>query len=203
MIRLKISNIDENLSLTPTSKKNYLSKKVELMTNRKKIWLSIFFIFLVMTVYYFYPENKLPTDIQINKLIVYKSNGELLAYSNGKLVKTYKISIGRQPFGKKEFKGDEKTPEGIYQINNKNAKSDYHKNLGISYPNKADIKNAKRLGKQTGGDIKIHGIKNKMGFIGKFHRWFNWTQGCIAVTDEEIDELYNSVKIGTKIDIKP
>ena len=200
---MKISNIDENLSLTPTSKKNYLSKKVEIMTNRKKIWLSIFFIFLVMTVYYFYPENKLPTDIQINKLIVYKSNGELLAYSNGKLVKTYKISIGRQPFGKKEFKGDEKTPEGIYQINNKNAKSDYHKNLGISYPNKADIKNAKRLGKQTGGDIKIHGIKNKMGFIGKFHRWFNWTQGCIAVTDEEIDELYNSVKIGTKIDIKP
>ena len=200
---MKTSNIDENLSLTPTSKKNYLSKKVELMTNRKKIWLSIFFIFLVMTVYYFYPENKLPTDIQINKLVVYKSNGELLAYSNGKLVKTYKISIGRQPFGKKEFKGDEKTPEGIYQINNKNAKSDYHKNLGISYPNKADIKNAKRLGKQTGGDIKIHGIKNKMGFIGKFHRWFNWTQGCIAVTDEEIDELYNSVKIGTKIDIKP
>jgi murein L,D-transpeptidase YafK len=202
---LKISNIDENLSLTPTSNKRLFKlKKTEFIPKKmKKIWLSIFFIFLGMTVYYFYPENKLPTDIQINKLVVYKSNGELLAYSNGQLVKTYKISIGRQPFGKKEFKGDEKTPEGIYQINNKNAKSDYHKNLGISYPNKADIKNAKRLGKQTGGDIKIHGIKNKMGFIGKFHRWFNWTQGCIAVTDDEIDELYNSVKIGTKIDIKP
>jgi murein L,D-transpeptidase YafK len=202
---LKISNIDENLSLTPSSNKRLFKlKKTEFIPKKmKKIWLSIFFIFLGMTVYYFYPENKLPTDIQINKLVVYKSNGELLAYSNGQLVKTYKISIGRQPVGKKEFKGDEKTPEGIYQINNKNAKSDYHKNLGISYPNKADIKNAKRLGKQTGGDIKIHGIKNKMGFIGKFHRWFNWTQGCIAVTDEEIDELYNSVKIGTKIDIKP
>ena len=119
------------------------------------------------------------------------------------LLKHIKYQSEDNHLEKKEFKGDEKTPEGIYQINNKNAKSDYHKNLGISYPNKADIKNAKRLGKQTGGDIKIHGIKNKMGFIGKFHRWFNWTQGCIAVTDEEIDELYNSVKIGTKIDIKP
>ena len=202
---MKISNIDENLSLTPTSNKRLFKlKKTEFIPKKmKKIWLSIFFIFFGMTVYYFYPENKLPTDIQINKLVVYKSNGELLAYSNGQLVKTYKISIGRQPFGKKEFKGDEKTPEGIYQINNKNAKSDYHKNLGISYPNKADIKNAKRLGKPTGGDIKIHGIKNKMGYIGKFHRWFNWTQGCIAVTDEEIDELYNAVKIGAKIEINP
>jgi len=173
------------------------------MTKSKIIWLTIFLIFLGLTVYYFYPEDKLPDDIQIDKLVVYKSKRQLLAYSNGQLVKTYKISLGRKPIGDKEFEGDKKTPEGLYFINDKNPNSGYHKNLGISYPDKDDIENAKRLGKPTGGDVKIHGLRNKTGFIRKFHRWFDWTLGCIAVTDEEIDELYNAVKIGTEIEIKP
>lgn len=177
--------------------------KTIIMTTRRIIWLTIFLTFLGLTVYYFYPEDKLPTDTQIDKLVVYKSKRQLLAYSNGQLVKTYKISLGRQPIGDKEFEGDKKTPEGLYFINNKNPNSGYHKNLGISYPNKDDIENAKRLGKPTGGDVKIHGLRNKTGFISKFHRWFDWTLGCIAVTDEEIDELYNAVKIGTEIEIKP
>ena len=152
---------------------------------------------------YFYPEKKLPSDIQIDKLIVYKTKRQLLAYSNGHLTKTYKISLGRQPIGDKEYEGDKKTPEGLYFINDKNPNSVYHKNLGISYPDENDIKNAKRISKPTGGDIKIHGLRKKTGFISKFHRWFDWTLGCIALTDEEIDELYNAVKIGTPILIKP
>lgn len=156
-----------------------------------------------LAVYYFYPENKLPDNIQINKIVVYKSKRQLLAYSNGKLIKTYKISLGNVPIGDKEFEGDKKTPEGFYIINDKNPNSGYHKNLGISYPNQEDIENAKRLGKPVGGDVKIHGLRNKMGIIGKFHRWFDWTLGCIAVTDNEIDELYGAVKIGTPIEIKP
>ena len=173
------------------------------MTKSKIIWLTISLISLGLTVYNFYPEEKLSADIQIDKLVVYKSKRQLLAYSNGQLVKTYKISLGRQPIGDKEFEGDKKTPEGIYSINNKNPNSGYHKNLGISYPNKDDIENAKRLGKSAGGGVKIHGLKNKTSFISKFHRWFDWTLGCIAVTDEEIDELYNAVKIGTQIEINP
>ena len=173
------------------------------MSKSKIIWLTISLISLGLTVYYFYPEEKLSADIQIDKLVVYKSKRQLLAYSNGQLVKTYKISLGRQPIGDKEFEGDKKTPEGIYSINNKNPNSGYHKNLGISYPNKDDIENAKRLGKSAGGAVKIHGLKNKISFISKFHRWFDWTLGCIAVTDEEIDELYNAVKIGTQIEINP
>lgn len=173
------------------------------MTKRKIIWLTIFLIFFGLTVYYFYPEDKLPKDTQIDKLVVYKSKRQLLAYSNGQLIKTYKIALGRQPIGYKKFEGDQKTPEGLYFINDKNPNSSYHKNLGISYPNKDAIENAKRLGKQAGGDIKIHGLRNKMGFISKFHRWFDWTSGCIAVTDEEIDELYNALKIGVPIEIKP
>ena len=89
--------------------------------------------------------------------------------------------------------------EGRY----KNTNSEYHKNLGVSYPNKDDIQHAKRLGKSAGGAIKLHGLKNNLGFISKFHRWFDWTSGCLAVTDEEIDELYKAVQIGTEIELKP
>ncbi len=173
------------------------------MTKSKILLPTISLILLGLTVYYFFPENKLPADTQIDKLVVYKSKRQLLAYSNGQLIKTYKISLGRQPIGDKEFEGDKKTPEGLYLINDKNPNSGYHKNLGISYPDKDDIEKANRLGKQTGGDVKIHGLRNKTGFISKFHRWFDWTLGCIALTDEEIDELYNAVKIGTQIEIKP
>ncbi|MFN7044369.1 MAG: murein L,D-transpeptidase family protein [Flavobacterium sp.] len=173
------------------------------MTKNKTIWTIIFLLFLGLIVYYFYPEDKLPADIQIDKLVVNKSERQMLAYSNGKLVKIYKISLGGNPIGDKEFEGDKKTPEGNYIINDKNPNSGYHKNLGVSYPNEEDIENAKRLGKPVGGDIKIHGLRNRTGIISKFHRWTDWTLGCIAVTDEEIDELYNAVKIGTPIEIHP
>ena len=173
------------------------------MTKNKTIWTIIFLLFLGLIVYYFYPEDKLPADIQIDKLVVNKSERQMLAYSNGKLIKTYKISLGGNPIGDKEFEGDKKTPEGNYIINDKNPNSGYHKNLGVSYPNEEDIENAKRLGKPVGGDIKIHGLRNRTGIISKFHRWTDWTLGCIAVTDEEIDELYNAVKIGTPIEIHP
>jgi murein L,D-transpeptidase YafK len=158
---------------------------------------------LIMIVYYFYPENKLPKNATIDNLVVFKSKRQLLAYSNGQLLKTYKISLGKQPIGSKVFEGDNKTPEGKYTINDKNANSICHKNLGISYPNLKDIKNAKDIGKPAGGDIKIHGMLNNFGFIGKFHRWIDFTNGCIMVTDEEVDELFGAVKIGTPIEINP
>lgn len=169
-----------------------------------KITLVSFLILLLgLTVHYFYPEAKLPKGIKIDKIIVYKSKRKLLAYSNDELLKTYKIALGRQPIGAKQFQGDHKTPEGIYYINDKNPNSVCHKNVGISYPNKKDIDNAKELGKPTGGDIKIHGLLNKKGYIGKFHRWTDWTNGCIAVTNIEMEELYNAIKIGAQIEIKP
>lgn len=173
------------------------------MTKSKFIWLSVFILILGLIVYYFYPEYTLPKNVQIDNIVVLKSKRHLLAYSNGQLLKTYKISIGLQPVGDKQFQGDNKTPEGIYFINDKNPNSICHKNLGISYPNKDDIANAKRLGKSAGGDIKIHGLLNNSGFISKFHRWIGFTYGCIMVTDQEIDELYKAVKIGTRIEIKP
>jgi len=167
------------------------------------MWLTVLLIFVGVLIYYFYPEKRLPNDIQIDNIVVNKSKREMLVFSNGELLKTYKISLGRQPIGHKEFEGDKKTPEGVYSINDKNNNSGYHKNLGISYPNKDDLENARQLGKSAGGEIKIHGIRNGIGFLGKFHRWFDWTLGCIAVTNTEIDELYRAVKIGTRIEIRP
>lgn len=169
----------------------------------KIIVLLISFLFVGLLIYYFYPEGKLPKSAQVDSIIIYKSKRELLVYSKGKLLKKYKIALGRNPIGAKAFEGDRKTPEGIYYINDKNPTSGWHKNLGISYPNAVDRKRAKQLGKATGGDIKIHGLQNKRGFVGKFHRWKDWTLGCIALTDNEVDELYRAVKIGTPIEIKP
>ena len=168
-----------------------------------KIFVFSFLFLLGLIVYYFYPEQPLPKDSKIDAMIVYKSKHQLLAFSKGKLIKTYMISLGRNPVGAKEYEGDQKTPEGTYFIHDKNPNSGWHKNLGISYPNQNDMAKAKRLGKPTGGDIKIHGLKNGKGYIGKFHRWQDWTLGCIAVTNAEIDELYNAVSVGCTIEIKP
>lgn len=139
----------------------------------------------------------------INYIEVYKDNREMRVYSNGKLLKTYDIALGFNPKGKKHFQGDGKTPEGVYYINDKNPNSIAHKNLGISYPNSRDIRYARKNGKNPGGDIKIHGLMRRWNKLGSFHKYVDWTGGCIAVTNSEIDELYEHVKIGTKIKILP
>ena len=170
----------------------------------KKISLFIISFFIIgAAIYNLCPEQKLPQNTEIDYIIVKKSDRQLLAYAKHKLIKTYKISLGDSPVGHKESEGDEKTPEGVYVINAKNPNSGYHKNLGVSYPNKKDIAKAKLLGKDPGGDIKIHGIRNHLGFIGNFQRFFDWTNGCMALTNNEVDELFYTVNIGTKIEIRP
>ena len=156
-----------------------------------------------LTAYYFFPESKLPANAVIDNIIVLKSHKQLLAYSESQLIKTYIISLGFCPVGKKAIEHDGKTPEGKYFINAKNPHSVCHKNLGISYPAKADIAKAKQLNMPPGGDIKIHGLSNGAGFVSKFHRWYNWTDGCIGLTDTEIDDLYAHTPIGTPIEIRP
>ena len=157
---------------------------------------------LGLSIYYFYPIEKIPDGITIDKIVVPKSERKLMAYSQDKLIVSYRIAIGKNPDGNKEYEGDGKTPEGLYRINSKNPNSDFHKNLGISYPNQQDIIKAKEFKKPVGGDIKIHGIKNGQGYIGRFYRWGDWPNGCIALTNQEIDELYNHTSIGTLIEIR-
>ena len=145
----------------------------------------------------------LPENTPITRLVVMKSKRQMWAYNQDTLVKIYPISLGKSPIGHKQFEGDKKTPEGIYRINERNPNSAYHKNLGISYPNAEDKSYALSQGKSPGGLIKIHGLPNKFPDIGRQHLRKDWTDGCIAVTNEEIDELFNAVVHNAEIDIRP
>lgn len=147
-------------------------------------------------------NTPIPDNVAIDKILVTKSSHQMEVFANNKLIKTYKIAFGRGGKGAKQYEGDKKTPEGTYTINSKNKDSGYHNNLGISYPNQFDIAQCKKMNKPTGGDIKIHGLKNGFGFIGGLHRLFDWTLGCIALTNLEIDELSAHTPIGTMIVIK-
>ncbi len=170
---------------------------------RKKIPVLAVLLLVSFILFYWHYSAPLPEGQEIEKLVVLKSERKMQAFAGGKLVKTYKIALGRNPVGDKQFEGDRKTPEGLYTINDKNPNSGYHKNLGISYPNAQDIAEARQLGKPTGGDIKIHGMRNGASYLGFFHRLTDWTHGCIAVTDAEVDELYAHTPIGTPIEILP
>ena len=145
-----------------------------------------------------------PLKGKVDYIVVNKNKRELLVFNkNNMLLKEYNIALGFEPKGKKEVQGDGKTPEGTYYITDKNPNSIAYKNLGISYPNSADIQNSKLLGKPAGGDIKIHGLMKKWNMFGSLHRFIDWTGGCIAVGNSEIDELYKNVPMGTKIIINP
>lgn len=142
-------------------------------------------------------------DLTTDKVLVEKKARRLTLLSNGQVVRTYRIALGGNPEGPKEREGDRKTPEGSYIIDGRNPRSGYHLSLHISYPNEKDRKRARELGVSPGGQIMIHGMKNGLGWIGPFHALYNWTQGCIAVTDAEIDEIASLVPNGTPIEIRP
>ncbi len=137
------------------------------------------------------------------RIVVNKSRRELVLYASRKVIRSYKIALGRNPVGPKLRQGDGKTPEGTYTISGRNAASAFHRALRISYPSASDRSRARRQGVNPGGDIMIHGLPNGQGFIGAAHRLIDWTDGCIAVTDEEIEEIWRLVPDGTPIQINP
>ena len=138
-----------------------------------------------------------------NKVVVLKSERKLQLFEDEKLLKTYSISLGFSPEGHKVQEGDGKTPEGNYLIDARYKSKRFHRALHISYPNEKDILNAKKLGVSPGGDIMIHGLKKGMSWTGFFHTLFDWTNGCIAVTNSEIEEIWEVVPNNTLIIIKP
>jgi murein L,D-transpeptidase YafK len=165
--------------------------------------LLIALIFICLLVYNFYPEKRLPEYSTIDSIVVIKSKRQLLAFSSGQLLISYKVALGRNPIGDKQFEGDEKTPEGKYRIDGKNPSSRFYRNLGISYPDSIHLIQAAKMGKSPGGDVKIHGLRNGLGIIGRFHRLTDWTNGCIALTNSQMDELYDHTKVGSPIIILP
>lgn len=139
----------------------------------------------------------------VDSLVVFKSKREMAVFRKGRKLKTYIISLGTVPEGRKRMQGDNKTPEGVYHINAKNPNSTYHRNLGVSYPNTSDRQYAAAHKLDTGGDIKIHGLPNNLKYKPEDYLYSDWTWGCIAVSNQEIEELYRYVPVGTVIRILP
>lgn len=138
-----------------------------------------------------------------DKVLIEKQERRLTLLSKGEVIRTYKIALGGNPVGPKERQGDNKTPEGIYIIDARNDNSGYHLALHISYPNEKDKMRARELGVSPGGDIMIHGLKNDFPQVGAAHAQVDWTEGCIAVTNREMEEIYKFVPNGTIVEIRP
>lgn len=146
---------------------------------------------------------KKPAKPKVDKILVEKADRRMTLFQGEKVVKVYKVSLGSEPVGPKQFQGDHKTPEGKYTIDARNANSHYHRALHVSYPSARDRQRASRLGLSAGGSIMIHGLPNGMPDLGPLQRAYDWTDGCIAVGNAEIDEIWGLVPTGTPIEIRP
>ena len=137
----------------------------------------------------------------VTQIVVNKSARQMLFLSGSNIIGAYNIGLGNEPIGHKEFSGDGKTPEGLYYIDRRNPDSRYHLSLGVSYPNAADTARAAALGQSAGSDIFIHGQGPEGRVLAQQRR--DWTVGCIAVTDDEVEDIYAMVRDGTPILIAP
>ncbi len=137
------------------------------------------------------------------RIVIEKGARTLSLFRGGHVLKTYKIALGPNAKGPKERQGDGRTPEGTYVIDGRKRESAFHRALHISYPNPEDRRRARMRGVSPGGDIMIHGLPKGMGAIGKAHLLKDWTQGCIAVTNDEIEEIWRVVPNGTQVVIRP
>lgn len=136
-------------------------------------------------------------------VLVTKTDSKLFLKKNGKILKAYRVAFGANPVGHKQQEGDERTPEGRYVLDYKKEDSAFYRSIHISYPNAADKKRAKEAGVNPGGFIMIHGQKNGWGWLSWITQRFNWTDGCIAVSNKAMDEIWDSINIGTPIEIRP
>jgi murein L,D-transpeptidase YafK len=140
---------------------------------------------------------------RIDHLVVLKRQHKLLLMSGDQVVKSYDVALGSGGLAPKRRQGDHRTPEGPYKIDYRNPASRFHLALHISYPQKTDMQRARLLGVDPGGDIMIHGLGPGFSWAGEMHRHYDWTDGCIAVTDAEMDEIWQAVADGTPVEIRP
>ena len=147
--------------------------------------------------------HPLAVDIKADRILVEKGARSLTLFRGATPLKVYHVALGSVPVGPKQTEGDHRTPEGSYTIDRRKADSDFHLALHISYPNSDDVAQAAMRGVPAGSDIMIHGLPNGSGWIGVLHRRKDWTDGCIAVTDQEIEEIWHAVPDGTTIEIRP
>jgi murein L,D-transpeptidase YafK len=139
---------------------------------------------------------------EVDLVKVDKSENKMYLFNGDTLVKEYDVAFGANPKGHKQQEGDEKTPEGDYVLDYKKEDSAFYRSMHISYPNQTDIENAEKLGVSPGGFIMVHGQRNWLGWLAPITQNFNWTNGCIALTNSEMDDFMSLVKVGTKIQIE-
>jgi murein L,D-transpeptidase YafK len=144
----------------------------------------------------------LPAFAEVDLVKVDKSDRKMYLLSAGEIVKKYDVALGANPQGHKQQEGDEKTPEGEYTLDYKKEDSAFYRAMHVSYPNRVDRANAEKRGVSPGGSIMIHGQRNLLGWLAPITQRFDWTNGCIALTNSEMDEFMELVNVGTKIIIE-
>lgn len=148
------------------------------------------------------PEPPLaPLEGRIDRILIEKGARQLTVFRDGQALRSYKIALGFTPDGDKQRQGDGRTPEGLFRIDQRNPESAFHLSLGIDYPQADDIARARAAGVSPGGDIFIHGQPN--GYDAFPTLPYDWTAGCIALSDAAIEDLWRVVEIGTAVEIRP
>lgn len=150
-----------------------------------------------------WPASQLRGGGRADRLVVSKSERTLTVWQQDKVLVVYPVSLGGQPLGAKSVEGDQRTPEGVYRISQHKADSTCYRALRISYPDAQQVARSKAEQKNPGGNIMIHGLKNGWGWLGRCHRWWDWTAGCVAVTNAEMDLLWDAVADGTPVELRP
>ena len=156
---------------------------------------------LLLLVFLYVPVSL--AQLSVDFVRVVKSERKLMLLSGGQVIREFKVALGGNPAGHKQQEGDQRTPEGSYTLDYKKSDSAFYKAIHISYPNPDDMAAAKERGVRPGGQIMIHGQKNDPGRFAFLSEFVNWTNGCIALKNDEMDELWGQVTEGTKIEILP
>jgi murein L,D-transpeptidase YafK len=156
---------------------------------------------IALTFVYLHASEGGLIDGPADRIVVAKQAHTLTLYRQGKVLKTYRVALGRGGIGPKLQAGDNRVPEGVYRIVGRNPQSAFYRSLRVGYPTPEQIRQAQARGVSPGGDIMVHGIRNGLGWIGPLQQQIDWTKGCIAVTDREIDEIWREVPDGTTIEI--
>jgi murein L,D-transpeptidase YafK len=141
--------------------------------------------------------------VPADRVLVVKSERRLYLMRDGKVLESFRVALGRHPSGSKERQGDGRTPEGDYHLEDMNPDSRFYRSIRISYPNSSDVARARAHGVAPGGDIMIQCIPRQLLRWGADQWMFNWTEGCIAVTNDEMEVIWRSVSPGTPIEIRP
>jgi murein L,D-transpeptidase YafK len=154
-------------------------------------------------IYAHWPHTRLPEGLTADRVTIYKSQRRMVLVQEDRILSEYIVALSRNE-GPKERTGDGKTPEGRYRVDARyDHDSRYHRSLHLSYPNDQDLARAKALGVDPGGGISIHGIREEFRFVGRLHRLFNWTRGCIAICNQEIEDVWRAVPDHTPVHILP